>query len=495
MNVQLYTPDVRVTLFKTIGRQTVDGVTPVSQRVLDTNQTIDLTPYLGEVGGLRTTKSIRSAAGGFSLTFADQPFIEPNALESLYGLVEPQDFIEIRMKHNLPTATASNLPAPLPPILMRGFVSEISRGEAMDQNGHPHRTVTIAGQDMGKIWQMMQIKYLPGYVVGENYLSSFKLFERFGVGFDTSMKAPTFLSTVVSQIINPFLTSLMPPNSPNPTAFKVDNQVTHGVVDVGGAQNQQGTIYNLLSYFGDVGAWNELYTEDREDGTYIVYRPTPFVDINGKLIQDDAPQLTPIDVPAADVISLNVSRSDANVSNYYWVRAPRFELVSDIQRKQFAIQGASAATVDLGQYVNSAEQFYGMRLLETETQMGGDDVTTMNSGQPVGEQTKRDTSMVNWINDRRAILVANNKDNVLLESGTARIRANELIKPGCYVRIVRGTFASTFYVSAVDVDYVVYQGLFQTLKLERGNGFVLRQEAGAGAQSPYLAELSGLSAG
>ncbi len=127
--------------------------------------------------------------------------------------------------------------------------------------------------------------------------------------------------------------------------------------------------------------------------------------------------------------------------------------------------------------------------------MGGDDVTTMNSGQPVGVQTTRDTSMANWINDRRAILVANNKDNVLLESGTARIRANELIKPGCYVRIVRGTFASTFYVSAVDVDYVAYQGLFQTLKLERGNGFVLRQEAGAGVQSPYLAELSGLSAG
>jgi hypothetical protein len=491
MNVQLYTPDVRVTLYKTIGRQTIDGQTPVSQRVLDTNSTIDLTPFLGEAGSLRVSKSIRSPAGGFSLTLPDKPYMQNGSIESLYGLIEPMDLIEIRMRHELPGSTSNNLPTP--PILMRGFVSEISRGESMGGNGKPQRTVTIAGQDYGKLWQMMQIKYLPGYVIGENYLSSFKLFERFGVGFDTSMTAPTFVSNVVSEIINPFLTAMMPPNSPNPTELKADISVTHGVVDVGGAQNQQGTIFGLLSSFGDVGVWNELYIEDREDGVYVVYRPNPFKDIYGTVIQDDAPALLPIDVSDKDVISLNVSRSDANVSNYYWVRAPRFEMVSDIYRQQFAIQGASAATVDLGQYPNSAEQFYGMRMMETETQMGGDDVTTMASGQPSDQQTTRDTSMSNWINDRRAILVAQNKDNVLLESGVARIRANELIKPGCYVRIVRGSFSSTFYVSSIDLDYVPYQGLFQTLKLERGNGFINRVTAGAGVQSPYNAELSGLA--
>ena len=34
-----------------------------------------------------------------------------------------------------------------------------------------------------------------------------------------------------------------------------------------------------------------------------------------------------------------------------------------------------------------------------------------------------------------------------------------------------------------------YQGLFQTLKIERGNGFVKRVESGAGVQSPYNAEM------
>jgi hypothetical protein len=492
MNISIYTPALTLTLYKTIGRQTVDGKTPVSQRVLDTNQTIDLTPFIGESGSLRVTKSVRSAAGGFSLTLPDKPYVVKGSRESLYGLIEPMDMIEIRMRHNQRSATDL---LPKPPILMRGFVSEISRTESMSPDGKPQRTITVAGQDFGKIWQMMQIKYLPGYVIGENYLSSFKLFERFGVGFDTSMTAPTFLSEVVNKIVNPFLTSLMPANTSNPTAFKIDNTVVHGVVDVGGAQNQQGTIYYLLSYFGDVGAFNELYTESREDGEYVVYRPTPFKDINGGLIQEDAPDVETIDVLDKDVISLSVSRSDAGVSNYYWVRAPRFELVSDIYRQQYAIQGATAQTVDLGNYVNSAEQFYGLRMMESETQMGGDDVTTMNSGLPADQQGTRDTSMANWINDRRAILVAQNKDNVLFESGTARIRANELIRPGKYVRIVRGSFESTFYVVSVDTDYVPYQGLFQTLKLERGNGFVKRVTAGAGVQSPYNAELSGLANG
>ncbi|RZF24015.1 hypothetical protein EVC45_41145 [Paraburkholderia sp. UYCP14C] len=492
MNIQLYTPDVRITLFKTIGRQTVDGQTPVSQRVLDTNKTIELTPFMGDGGRLLVSRSVREPAGGWSLTLADQPYTQGDSFESLYGLIEPMDFVEIRMRHNLPSSSTGN--PTKPPILMRGFVSEISRNEAMGNDGKPMRTVTIGGQDMGKLWQIMQIKYMPGYVVGENYLSSFKLYERFGVGFVTGMTAGAFVQEVVNSLINPFLSSLMPPNSPNPTAIKLDVSVANGVVDVGGAQNQQGTIYGLLSYFGDVGVFNELYLEDREDGVYCVYRPNPLKDINGTLIQPDAPNLAPVDIDAKDVISLNVSRSDANVSNYYWTRAPRFELVSDIYRSQFAV-GADPASVDLGQYPNSAEQFYGVRLLETETQQGGNDVSTMASGQPAPQQATRNASMMNWVNNRRAIVVASNKDNVLLERGTARIRANETVKPGSYVRIVRGSFSSMFYVVAVDLDYIPYQGLFQTLKLERGNGFIKRVTAGAGVQSPANAEKSGLANG
>jgi hypothetical protein len=169
-------------------------------------------------------------------------------------------------------------------------------------------------------------------------------------------------------------------------------------------------------------------------------------------------------------------------------------MVDDIYRQQFALQKADDPSVILYRYPNSAAQFYGVRRMETETQQGGDDVTSMNSGQDEATQDSRNTSMSNWVTDRRKILVAQNRDNVLFESGTARIRADERIKPGSYVRIVRGAFSAVYYVPMVDLNYVPYQGLFQTLHLERGTGFIERVKAGAGAQSPYLAELAGAAA-
>jgi hypothetical protein len=485
--INLYVPDVKVTLYKTIGRQTLDGSTPVSPRVIATNHTIDLTPFLGESGSMRVSKSVREAAGGFSLTLTDKPYSQAGSFESLYGLIEPMDMIEIRVQHGVARG------ASVAPVYMRGFVSEVQRNESMGAGGRPLRTVTISGQDYGKLWQMLQIKYLPGYVIGENLLSGFKLYERFGYGFTTTLSAPQFIEQSITNVVAPFLFSLLPPDSPMPAWIKFDVSVTNGVVDVGGVQNQQGTMFSLMSYFGDVGFWNELYLEDREDGVYCVYRPNPTMDIKGNFIQPDAPVLTPIDVPGSDLISLSLSRSDAGVANYYWVRAPRFEMSDDIYRQQFALQNADKPTIVLDQYANSAVQFYGMRLMDTETQQGGNDVTTMNSGLPADQQATRTVSMVDWIDNRRALVVAQNKDNVLFETGSARIRANEKIRAGCYVRIVRGAFSSTFYVPRVDLDFIPYQGLFQTLTLERGTGFINRVASGGATTSPYLQEMTSVA--
>lgn len=486
--VKVYDPDIRLTLYKTISRTTLDGNNPVSQRFQGTARTIDLTPFLGEGSALRTSKSVREPAGGFTLTLADKPFKGSYSgsatFETMYGLIEPMDLIEIRMRHDPPNTSGTK-----PPIVMRGFVSGVSRSETMGSDGRPQRAVIINGQDYGKLWQMLQILYLPGYVIGEDILSGFKLFERFGVGFQTVMTASDFVTQVVQKVLNPYLANLMPTNSPNPTSVQLDVSVTHGTTSVTGPQNQEGSIYDLLRTYSDVGVWNELYMDDREDGVYCVYRPIPALDINGNLIQSDAPKPVYIDLPDKEVISLNVSRSDANIANYYWTRAPRFELSSDIYRQQFAIQGADASTVLLDTYANSAAQLYGIRVMYADTQQGGDDVTTFSSGLPAPAQSKRDTSMANWINDRRNIMVQQNKDNVLFESGGIRVRGNESIKAGTYVTLRRGQFKATYYVVQVDHDYIPFQGFFSTLTVERGTGFIERVKRSGGPDSPYLAEL------
>jgi hypothetical protein len=487
--VKIYQPSVSVTLYKTISRTTLDNGTPVSQRFQGTAHTIDLTPFLGENSVLRTSKSVREAAGGFSLTLADKPYkgnyAGATTLESLYGLVEPMDFIEIRMRHDPPSSQGQK-----PTIIMRGFVSEITRSESMGSDGRPQRFVIINGQDYGKLWQMLQIIYLPGYVIGEDIISGFKLFERFG-GAVNILKSADFVTQIIQTILNPYLANLMPSNSPNPATIQLDMTVSHGVTSIQGPQNQEGSIYNLLRTYGDVGIWNELYLDDREDGVYCVYRPVPALDASGNLIQSDAPNPVYWDLPDTDVISLNVSRSDANVANYYWVRAPRFDLVDSLYQQQFAIQGAAADTVLLGTYANSSSNLYGTRVMYGETQQGGDEVGSMASGLPKAQQATRNASMANWTADRRAIMVNQNKDNVLFERGAIRVRGNENIKAGMYVRLRRGQFRSSYYVVQVDHEFIPFQGFFSTLIVERGTGFIERAKRnGSGGDSPYLAEMA-----
>lgn len=495
-NVKVYEPDIRVTLYKTIKRTTLDEDTPVSARFSGIDQKIDLTPFLSETSGLRTSKSVRDPAGGFSLTVADKPYKTLDAFETLYGVIEPMDFIEIRMRHAPPDlignviAGAASDPT-RPPIVMRGFVSEVIRNETMGAEGRPQRSVVINGQDYGKLWQMLQILYLPGYVIGQDILSNFKLFERFGVGFQTTMKAGEFVSQMVEKVINPYLKKLMPQHSPNPTAIQTDISVKHGTTSITGPQNQEGTIYDLMRTYTDVGIWNELYLEDREDGVYCVYRPNPAQTIDGKPIQDDAPKPTIVDLSDVDVLSMSVSRSDANVANFYWVRAPRFEMVGDITMRLFAVQGADRKTVLLEDYPNSKTDLYGTRVMYGQTEMGGDEVTTFNSGQKAADSQKRDSGMANWVAERRRIMVEQNKDNVVLERGTMRVRGNEAIKPGYYVRLNRGAFSALYYVVQVDHDYIPFNGFFSTLAVERGMGFVERAKRGSGSDSPYLAELLG----
>ena len=484
--VPLYHPDVRVTLYKTISRSQVANGVPVSSRYSGSGQTIDLTQFLGEGSGILTTKSVREPAGGFTLALADKPYAAGGGFESLYGLIEPMDFVEIRFRHGADLSTGAGEP----PVIMRGFVSDIDRGEAIGQDGRPVRTVTISGQDYGKLWQILQIRYLPGYVIGQETLSSFRLFERFGAGFQTGQPVADFVREFIAKVLNPYIQGLMPAGTSLPTSILTDTvTVQRGTTSLTGIQNQEGSFHSILAAFCDVGIWNELYLEDREDGVHCVFRPVPYKDVSGNLIDSDAEDLEPIDVPDRDVASLRVRRSDSNIANYYWVRGPRFDLNTEIYRKQ-ALVVAGDPTVDLSQYANSAEALYGIRLMDVETQTGGDETVAFGPGQTEQQCAARDTGVANWLNDRRRLLSEFNRDNVLFESGTIQVSGNENIRAGSYVRLHRGSFTAIYYVTKVDHQYTPFSGNFvSTLSVERGTGFIERIKRGGGADSPYLAEM------
>lgn len=253
-------PHVSVRLYKTISRKTVDGQTAVSTRYAGKDEYIDLTPYLGDGSSVVTRKSIREPAGGFSITFADKPKASGvsvgtpllgSSMETVYGLVEPMDVIEIRMWSGIGTK-----PAVLP-IKMRGFVSKVGRSQSMTQDGKPVRSVIVSGQDYGKIWQTYQVLYLSAYDGANAFLTAYNMWEKFGVGAQNTMPAGDFVRAMVEKVLNPHIKGFMPKNSPMPKELKLDISVKNGVVN-NSYQSQQGSIYDVLRSMADVGVWNEL---------------------------------------------------------------------------------------------------------------------------------------------------------------------------------------------------------------------------------------------
>lgn len=496
------TPQCTVHLFKTIARTAIDGTTPVSSRYQGKDDYIDLTTFLSDGSAVRTSKSVREPAGGFSISFADQPQGSGSSLETLAALIEPMDMIEIRMWGGVGAQ-----PAKLP-IIMRGFVTNISRKRSMSQEGKPQRQVTVTGQDYGKIWQIIQVIHLAAYSEGKALLTSFALSEIFGASAVNSMKAGDFVSTMIDKIVNPQIAGMMPDFTELPSSITIgdDISVAHGMVNQS-YQNMQGSIYDILAFHGDVGIWNELYLEDREDGVHVVYRPTPALLLtqpdgaSSRKIQDDAPDPVYVEVPDDWIVDLAEERSDAGVANFFWVNNSRFDLIDDMQRRLAAISSDSSK-VSLKDYSNAAPKYYGLRAMNAATQQGGDEVSNQTSGLPAGAQAARTDQQESWIDKRRRIMLQMNQDNVVYEHGAAVIKGGpmrddgvEAMKAGDYARFMTGNITYDAYVYQIDHEFMPYASYLTSLIFDRGEGFAVRAQMESGTQSPYLAEQIRRSAG
>lgn len=519
--VQVFDPKISVMLLKNVARDYVaggDGLgssAPASGRFKGVDNRIDLTPFLGEAGGVRTGKGVREPAGSFTVNLADKVFQGSNEqMESLYGLIEPMDMIEIRFAH-APTATDvvadyQRLPQRLP-IIMRGFVSNVRRTEVMGPDGRPQRAISLSGQDYGKLWQIIQIRYLANYVLGQELLTSLKFAQNYGVNSSVEFTPNQFIYEVVQQVVNSFTTQMRASsgmgfdeqgdsNSPVRDIEVFDLTVPDAKISPFGVNSfSGGTLYQMLTHYGDVGAWNELFMEDREDGVALVYRPNPFYTPGNDLVNPPGPLyeapggdglfeasgIQTVDITDADVVSINVGRSDANMANYFWVDNPSFALVQgETLRLQAA--GINPETYYIQNYRNCAPWLYGLRMMQVQTNQGmrvdGQDEQAMRTGR--GE-------LQGWLDQRRGVLVANNRDNVVFESGQLVLKGNERIKAGTYLRLTRGTMQAFYYVTRVEQSFMPFRAMTTTVTVERGTGFIERAKRERGKQSPYLAELNG----
>jgi hypothetical protein len=484
--MKVFHPKAEVRLIKAYQRdELATGLTAVASRYAGL-KTIDLTPYLSDTGGLQVGKALRSPMGYFSLSLADKMH---SLQETLAALIEPMDIVEIRMAHD-PSIYSRPGEASRVPIVMRGFVTGIRRVETMS-GGQPMRSVVITGNDFGKALEILRIYYLMNSVVGDIVLSELKFFQKYAAqGADKIMPAATFVQLVLDNIVTPYLGYLTQLADGRALDAKVINKITaevsiDGVVSpLSVSAFAGGSVWQFLSEFLDVGTFNEMFLDEREEGIVLVVRPNAFRDAQGSPINPGTEAATVL-IDAEDIEASTLTRSDMGVANYYWVTNQSWQINENQGTREMSQRGSDEFYAPFS-YVNCAVRKYGYRKMEVSSAMGPPTQSNVDA-QGVATTNIEADKLLAWLEDRRVKLAASNKDNVVFEEGSMEIRGNEKVKPGMELLVRRGTAVSRYYVTAVNHSFMPFAHFKTSITVERGTGFIDRAQNG---NSPYLAELT-----
>jgi len=481
MPLKTYSPKLQVWLNKNILRQK-----GVSSRYVTAPGELDLTEYLGQGSVVTTNKDLNSPMGGFQITIPDK--MEDFSKDSLYGLIEPMDHIEIRMAHNPADYQGSA------PLVMRGFVTRVSRRESLE-GGRPHRQVVIVGNDYGKAFVNMQVFYYYGYAIGQSLLTSFKFWERYGIN-KVPLTARDFARTVLN-LTNQYLKGIYD-SSGQSQADPIKDAIggINGWFNPLGQVNQyEGPIWGLLSRFADK-PWNECFIEDRDqlldgvDGPHLVVRPAPYRDLySGELIyQPGVADPGEFEIDESSVVTMTADRSDRDVANFFWVQAP----LSLLNQSQAALMAEAlsggAQDVLMSGYPNNDRTLYGDRAMKLTTWLDGEsEPSPARPGKdlPEAQQAAANQKFLTWMHHRRKVLGLMNRDNVVFENGTMELKGNERARVGKYLLLKRGAITSRHYVTGVTHEYAVLSHFKTSLSYIRGTGFYERAKA---EDSPWLSE-------
>jgi len=350
---------------------------------------------------------------------------------------------------------------------------------------------------------------MPGTPESNNYMTEFPFFAQYGIGA-TVQNAVKFMQDVFNNVVNPYVAALREyssgvgsPGPLIPISLDFSSAIAGTVSPFGAGGFGQGTIWELIKSFGDIGTWNEFFIEDREDAPYAVYRPNPFMDAAGLPIftfpAGKFPGLAAnqVQITRADVVSISAERSDSDVANYFWVDSPRFNLCYEPTMRSMAVLDQTNDPA-MGPYVTAYQnvdpQLYGTKKMWEQTQQGGQDETINGNGVAAGAvRDTNQTSFTGWMKARRTDMVRQNRDNVIFERGSMRLKGNESIRAGTYLSYEHGDYTSLYYVVSVEHDYAPFGNFFTSVQFERGTNFMDRVRTKADTDSPYLSEMVDLS--
>jgi hypothetical protein len=253
--------------------------------------------------------------------------------------------------------------------------------------------------------------------------------------------------------------------------------------------NYEGSIWNLLARFGEL-PWNELFVEDTEAGPVVVFRPTPFHGLDGQLLKGADgnllmagavdPDVIPIDAEA--IVSMDVTRTDENIANFFWVPPGASMLASGMAIDKAAL--ITGQPLDFN-YANNSPVLYGQKKMVHETRVIPNGVAGPPMLLPAAQQSAADQALIAWHVRRAQQLKYMNRDNGVFERGSLGMRGYEYLKPGRYLRVTRGKLVCEFYADSVGHMIMPFGTWNSTVGVTRGTSFLARNKM---QPSPYIAE-------
>ncbi|MFT8945939.1 MAG: hypothetical protein ABF876_05080 [Acetobacter aceti] len=453
-------------------------------------QSLDLTPYLGDGGAIRTFKTVRDLEGGsFSITFSDR--IAPGMKDSLYAYIAPMDMIEIRASRDAWKYVGQDLP-----LHMRGFVGRVRRIRNMDASGVPAIAVQIEGLDSAKLLNLNQLLFpFGGADLNEPFLEGFQLQAQYGLSSD-NLLVGDFVRQMITKVINPKINNLSLISNGVIKPFTTDGvTVPEGCVSPIQTDAYHGSIAGLLSSVAD-RPWNEMYVEDVEAGPRLVFRPVPFRTATstdpGALIMPGAIAPTLLELPPNRIIHMDLGRSDEGVANLFYVPPGALLLEG-----QFAPLVAWVNKVLDTSYANNLPDVFGLRMMQVNTAL----LPTGWAGQgaPALQESGAQSSAMalsdQWVTNRASQMKAMNRDNVVFESGTVDCLGSEDLKAGTEAHIPMGATSVRGYVPTVAHTIAPLRTWTTQLTIERATSYLTRPNV-AGAPGwaegrPGLYEING----
>jgi len=425
---------------------------------------IDLTNFVEQID---VRKGLFDPAGEWEISLV--PFQNKKGL-SWYYTVSPMDYIEISF---------SRISTEPLEVVMRGFVDSVNLKTSVDSEGRPSRSYVITGRDFGKMMDITRIYWLkeispdlpllalPGWQ---------RLKERYGWQMNGKPVEliEDLLGIVQSQI------DLLKNNCKGIPQIKfLGSDGILGDINQFSMTQEDGSIWEFMQYLNN-SPWNELYIMDYDDAPYLVFRKTPWKNTRNQLIQGDdstykQTMAKTLSLEKSDLLSVDISRSDAEVKNYFFTFPVAYLATGQTAFKTAVLDGVdSELELRTNPYFihkwdrDAGLYRFGFRRFENSSEyLDLNDIGTSKA-------------LCRTLNEN---MVEAFRYNSAYESGTMKLKGNHKIKPGIYVSLKnQAGLVAEYYVNEVNHSLSFTEGsesFFTTLNVTRGTGYLLTRDIDA----------------